>query len=106
MEHDIQKVPGVIDAVSGYAGGESESPTYEKYNKGRHREAVLVRYDFTQVSFIRLVEYILKHGNPTDPNGSFGDRGAQYASAIYYDTQEEKKQVEQLIAKIDSAGVY
>src|SRR3989344_3551726 len=56
VEADLEKVPGVIKAVSGYAGGMSENPTYKNYRKNGHREVVEVTYDPTQVSYGNLVE--------------------------------------------------
>lgn len=45
VEADLEKLPGVISAVSGYAGGESTNPTYETYKNGGHREVVEITYD-------------------------------------------------------------
>lgn len=105
-EHDLEEVGGVIDVVSGYAGGETENPTYENYIDGGHREVVLVTYDANQVSFANLVESVVKHGDPTDSAGSFNDRGAQYAPAIYYETEAEKVDARHVIESIDALRVF
>jgi peptide methionine sulfoxide reductase msrA/msrB len=106
VEHDLAKVDGVIDVVSGYAGGTTENPDYKNYDEGGHREVVLVTYEASQVSYGNLVEHIIKHGDPTDANGSFKDRGAEYAPAIYYETPEEAATARAVIAAVDGAGVF
>ncbi len=106
VESDMRKVIGVIDVVSGYAGGTTENPTYSDYIDGGHREVVLVTYDANQVTFANLVEHIIKHGDPTDANGSFGDRGLQYAPAIYYENDYEESEAKRVIIAIDDMKVF
>lgn len=106
VEADLEKVPGVITAVSGYAGGTTQNPTYENYSAGGHREVVLVTYDDSIVDYAKLVESVITHSDPTDPDGSFYDRGVEYAPAVYYSTPEEKLIAEEVIAHIDSRKVY
>ncbi len=104
VEHDLEKVSGVISVVSGYAGGQSNNPTYENYANEGHREVVEVTYDPTVVSYGNLVEHILKHGDPTDGEGSFYDRGAAYAPAVYYGTEEEKEIATAVIQAVAKSG--
>jgi peptide methionine sulfoxide reductase msrA/msrB len=106
VEHDLAKVPGVRDVVSGYAGGQGETPTYQNYDDRGHREVILVTYDPSVVSYANLVEHIIKHGDPTDNAGSFGDRGVSYTPAIYYETEVERSAAETVIAAVDAAGVF
>ncbi len=106
VEHDLEKVNGVVSVVSGYAGGSTENPTYDDYHDGGHREVVEVTYDPSVVSYGNLVEHIIKHGDPTDAEGSFYDRGAYYAPAIYYKTDEEKSIAEAIIKSVDSKKVF
>ncbi len=106
VESDLEKVSGVIDVVSGYAGGSTENPTYKNYSDGGHREVVLVTYDANKVTYANLIEHIIKHGDPTDGSGSFGDRGIEYAPAIYYETEFEKAEAERVIRAIDALGVF
>jgi len=106
VEHDLEKMDGVIDVVSGYAGGTTENPTYENYAEGGHREVVLATYDPTTVTFANLVEHIIKHGDPTDTLGSFGDRGPQYAPAIYVENEEERAGARRVIDAVDNARVF
>ena len=106
VEHDLEKVEGVIDVVSGYAGGTTENPTYENYSKGGHREVVLVTYDANVVTYANLVEHIIKHGDPTDAEGSFGDRGQEYAPVIYHENESEKSAAGRVINEIDALHIF
>lgn len=106
VEADLEKTPGVIEAVSGYAGGETENPTYENYSAGGHREVVEVTYDPSQITFEEVAIVTIKTTDPTDPDGTFYDRGEGYTAALYYTSASEKEQLEQLVAEIDEKGPY
>lgn len=107
VEHDFGKISdGLIDVVSGYSGGESENPTYENYADGGHREVVEVTYDPAVIEYGTLVEYLLRHIDPTDAGGSFNDRGEAYTSAIYFENEDEQKIALDIIAKIDEEKVF
>lgn len=106
VEADMKKLSGVISAVSGYAGGESEHPTYEDYAAGGHREVVEVEYDPKQLSFRELVVYALKHMDPTDGGGSFADRGRGYAPALFFANDTERATIMEVIEEINNSGVY
>ncbi len=105
VESDFEKAPGVIDIISGYSGGRTKNPTYESYASGGHREVVFVVYDPTKVTYAGLVEYLLKHIDPTDRTGSFIDKGAQYTAAIYYASPEEKAEAQRVVKAIDAMKV-
>ncbi len=105
VESDFEKLPGVIDIVSGYSGGRSKNPTYRNYASGGHREAVFIVYDPTQITYAGLVEYLLKHIDPTDRTGSFIDKGLQYTAAIYFASPEEKAEAQRVIKAIDEMKV-
>ena len=106
VESDFEKLPGVIAVISGYSGGAAENPNYGNYSEGGHREVVEVTYDPARVSFADLVEYLIKHSDPTDQNGSFYDRGKQYSPAVYYSTEEERKAAFKVFDAINKLGVY
>jgi peptide methionine sulfoxide reductase msrA/msrB len=105
VESDFEKAPGVIEVISGYSGGRSKSPTYQSYTTGGHREVVFIVYDPAQVTYAGLVEYLLKHIDPTDRTGAFIDKGPQYSPAIYYETNEEKVEAERVCKAIDAMKV-
>ncbi len=94
MESDFEKVPGVVEVISGYTGGRGENPTYENYAGKGYIEAVQVRYDPAKVSYQQLLDYFWRHIDPTDPDGQFVDRGPQYRAAIFYQNESEKQQAE------------
>lgn len=108
VEADMEKVPGVIRAVSGYAGGELENPTYEQVSSGttKHREAVQVYYDPEQVSYETILQVFWRHHDPTDEGGSFGDRGFQYTSAIFYHDEDQKRAAQKSIEELNSSGRF
>lgn len=91
-ESDFEELEGVSDAISGFAGGDEKDPSYEDVAYGRtdHTETVKVIYDPAVVSYDNLVTWFWQHVDPTDPNGQFVDRGQQYRSAIFYQTDAEK----------------
>ncbi|MFT5832076.1 MAG: peptide methionine sulfoxide reductase msrA/msrB [Candidatus Paceibacteria bacterium] len=106
VEADLEKTSGVIGVVSGYAGGSTDNPTYQNYGSGGHREVVEVTYDANRVSFEDVLIVTLKTTDPTDDEGTFGDRGDKYSSAFYYETAAQKTIIENLIAEVDENGPY
>lgn len=106
-ESDFEKTTGVVDAVSGYAGGAVESPSYKQVSAGEtgHREAVQVYYDPTQVSYEQLLDVFWRHIDPADSGGQFADRGFQYSSAIFYHSEAERVAAEKSKKAIDALGV-
>ena len=94
VESDFEKLPGVVEAISGYTGGRGDNPTYENYGQKGHVEAVQVVYDPAKVSYRALLDYFWRHIDPTDPGGQFVDRGAQYRSAIFYQNAEQQRMAE------------
>lgn len=108
VEAVFQSVKGVTDAVSGYSGGEEENPTYEEVSRGQtsHAEAVKVFYDPDKVSFETLVKVFFGSQDPTTANRQGPDRGAQYRSIAFYETEQEKKIIEDYIDSLTNAKVY
>lgn len=92
MEPPFEKLPGVVDVVSGYTGGRIKDPTYEQVSSGGtgHLEAVQVVYDPARVSYARLLEVFWKNVDPTTPNRQFCDVGEQYGTAIFHHDDEQK----------------
>jgi peptide methionine sulfoxide reductase msrA/msrB len=93
LESDFKKVDGVVDAVSGYIGGDTENPTYHEVSSGGtgHVEAVQLRYDPLKVSYQELLDIFWRHVDPTDAGGQFVDRGSQYRPAIFYHDEDQKR---------------
>ncbi|NER10777.1 peptide-methionine (S)-S-oxide reductase [Muriicola jejuensis] len=108
VEAIFESVKGVKEAVSGYAGGTEENPTYEQVSYGRttHAEAVEVYYDPEKVSFFELVQVFYGSHDPTTLNRQGPDRGAQYRSIAFYKNEEERKIIEAYQKALDEKGVY
>ena len=96
VEAIYESVNGVDEVISGYSGGFTENPTYEKSNTGRtgHAEAVEVIYDPEVVSFSSLVDVYFGSQDPTQVNGQGPDWGSQYRSIIFYQNDDQKKIIE------------
>ncbi len=106
VESDFEKLSGVSRVVSGYTGGRSKHPQYQNYAAAGHREAIFVVYDPSRITYAGLVEYFLKHIDPTDRSGQFRDRGRQYSPAIYYGNAEEKAAAERVLNAIREMDVF
>ena len=93
MEEAFEKVEGVLSATSGYMGGKVANPTYEEVSAGRtgHAESVEVVYDPSKVSYQKLLDAFWRNVDPVTPNAQFCDHGSQYRSAIFFQTDEEKR---------------
>ncbi len=85
VEADFEKLPGVIEAISGYAGGHVVNPTYKQVVRGGtgHYEVAKIIYDPSKVSYAELLEHFWTTVDPTDDGGQFCDRGQAYATAIF-----------------------
>lgn len=92
VEADFEKVPGVIGAVSGFAGGHVKNPTYKQVTKGGtgHYEAVQITFDPSKVSRERLLAMFFRSVDPTDSGGQFCDRGDSYRTAVFVSNAREK----------------
>lgn len=103
VEAIYESVAGVSESISGYAGGHTENPTYEASNTGLtgHAEAVAVYYDPKVVSFSTLVEVYFGSQNITQVNGQGPDRGSQYRSIIFYQSEEQKVIIDAKIAELN-----
>jgi peptide-methionine (S)-S-oxide reductase len=105
----FQHVKGVNSAVSGYAGGFVDSPSYESVSLGvtGHAESVQIKYDPSKITFGQLLMiYFSAAHDPTQWNRQGPDTGSQYRSAIFYVTSEQKRIAEAYIAQLDAAKVY
>ena len=93
VEADFEKVPGVLEAVSGYTGGSLENPTYEQVSGGGsgHLESVQVRFDPARISYDDLLQAFWRMIDPTDGTGQFVDRGHQYSTAVFYHDEDQKQ---------------
>lgn len=108
VEADFEAVPGVIEAVSGYTGGEVVAPSYKQVASGAtdHVEAVQVYYDPDVISYEGLLAAFWRMIDPTDADGQFVDRGHQYSTAIFYHDEAQRATAERSLATLADSGRY
>ena len=106
VEADFDKVNGVVQTESGYAGGFVPNPTYKQVTHGDtgHYEVVRIKYDSKVVSFKELIHYFFRTIDPTDPIGQFCDKGSSYRSAVFVYNDKEAKIVREEIEAIDKSN--
>ena len=95
-ESDLEKLPGVVSAVSGYTGGALKSPSYDQVSAGGtgHLESVEVTFDPRRISYAQLLDAFWHDVDPFDDEGQFCDKGSQYRSAIFYHDAGQKAAAE------------
>jgi peptide-methionine (S)-S-oxide reductase len=103
-----ESLDGVIDAVSGYEGGQKPNPTYKEVCTGTtgHAECVEVTYDPSKITFQELLEAFFRSHDPTTLNRQGADVGTQYRSVIFYHNDEQKRLAETAKAELNKAGAY
>jgi peptide-methionine (S)-S-oxide reductase len=105
----FKHVKGVVQVVSGYAGGEKSTARYEVVETGKtgHAESVQIAYDPAQVSYGKLLQVFFSVAHdPTQLNRQGPDWGTQYRSAIFYSSSDQKRVAEAYIAQLDQAGAF
>lgn len=104
----LQESEGVIDAVSGYAGGDEGTASYLIVSGGKtqHREAVQVTYDPNIISTEKLLDVFWSHIDPTDTKGQFADKGHQYTTAIFYHTKEQEMIATDSKKRLEASGLF
>ena len=104
----FQHTAGVVNAVSGYAGGTKATADYETVSSGRtgHAESVEIKYDPQKISYGKILQiYFSVVHDPTQLNRQGPDSGPQYRSAIFTTSDEQKKVAEAYIAQLNAAKV-
>jgi len=104
----FQSLVGVRDAVSGYAGGTTTDPDYEKVASGQtgHAETVQVYYDPAKITYQQLVKAFFASQDPTTMNRQGNDAGTEYRSIAFYNNDKEKQVIDSTIDKLTGAKVY
>lgn len=106
MEKPFEQLDGVVEVVSGYAGGTTTNPTYENYARGGHIEVVQVTYDPRKISYEKLLEVYWRQVDPTDAGGQFVDRGHAYTTAIFYADDDQRRLAEASKAELAARHVF
>ncbi len=105
----FQHTAGIASAVSGYAGGNKSTASYEQVSTGTtgHAESVQIKYDPKKISYGKILQifFSVVH-DPTQLNRQGPDSGTQYRSAIFTTSDEQKKVADAYIAQLNAAKVY
>jgi len=104
-----QHTKGVLEAVSGYAGGSADSASYNTVSTGStgHAESVKITYDPKQISLGKILQiYFSVVHDPTQLNRQGPDSGTQYRSAIFTSQPDEQRMAKDYIAELDAAKIY
>ena len=104
MQDLIRKLPGVISTRVGYTGGDVPNATYR--NHGTHAEAIEIKFDPSQTTYRRLLEFFFQIHDPTTLNRQGNDRGTSYRSAIYFTSDQQKAVALDTIADVDASGLW
>lgn len=108
LEAVFEELDGVVEVVSGYAGGEVENPSYELVCTGTtgHAEVVQVTYDPERVSFRDLLNVFFSMHDPTTLNRQGADVGTQYRSVIFHHNSSQRSMAVACIAEWDQQQVF
>jgi peptide-methionine (S)-S-oxide reductase len=109
VEAVFEHLKGVTGVVSGYAGGKADTAHYEMVGTGRtgHAESVQITFDPSQISYGKLLQvYFSVAHDPTELNRQGPDEGTQYRSAIFYQSDEQKRVAEAYIQQLTEARAF
>jgi peptide-methionine (S)-S-oxide reductase len=105
----LEKLEGVLDVTSGYAGGTAETANYQTVCSGMtdHAEAIRVTYDPRRITYGQLLKvfFAVAH-DPTELNRQGNDMGRQYRSAVFYANEDERRVAETYIQQLTEAKAY
>jgi len=104
----FERVKGVKEVESGYAGGTIKDPTYEQVCSGTtgSAEVIQIMYEQNEISYDELLEIFWKTHDPTTLNQQGNDVGTQYRSVIFYHNDEQQKKAEEYIKALDKSGSW
>lgn len=108
MEELLRAQPGVTDTSVGYAGGTVENPTYKAVSSGQsgHAETVRVEFDPSQTSYEALLLFYFTIHDPTTKHRQGNDIGSQYRSAIFVQSDEQRRIAERVKRRVEQSGEW
>jgi len=108
VQYKLSQLNGVVNTLAVYAGGETANPTYEQVcsDETGHAEAVLVEYNTDILSTGELLRYFFKIHDASQKDRQGPDIGTQYRSAIFYFTDEQKREAELVINEMKNDKYY
>jgi peptide-methionine (S)-S-oxide reductase len=108
VEAVYERIEGVKDAVSGYAGGRVDNPTYQQVSMGTtgHAEVVKIDFDPSVISYDEILDIFWQAHDPTTLNRQGADVGTQYRSIILYTDEKQRQAAEKSKQKLDASDKY
>lgn len=108
VEARFRALDGVVDATAGYAGGDTEQPTYEQVcsDATGHAEVVRVEFDPERIAYADLLEAFWTMHDPTQVNRQGPDVGTQYRSVIFYHDEDQRRIAERVRGELDASGRF
>lgn len=108
MQENLRQMPGVIKTTVGYTGGAVANPTYEMVCTGTtgHAEAVEVVFDPTRLSYEELLNHFFRIHDPTTLHRQINAAAAQYRSAVFYHSEEQRRTAGRVKDQISQSGKW
>ncbi|MSR31188.1 MAG: peptide-methionine (S)-S-oxide reductase [Gemmataceae bacterium] len=108
LEAVFERLRGVKEVVSGYAGGSHPSPDYEQVCSGTtgHAEVVQIAFDPEQTSYQEILRVFFTVHDPTTLNRQGADIGTQYRSIILFHDPGQEKEAQEMIARLNVSGAW
>lgn len=108
MQPPFDRLEGVVKTTVGYSGGVEKDPTYQQVASGQtsHTESIEVIYDPEKIGYEKLLETFWINIDPTQANGQFADKGAQYRTAIFYHNDEQKEKAFASKKELEDSGKF
>jgi peptide-methionine (S)-S-oxide reductase len=108
IEAAFEELAGVSDVTSGYAGGDTDDPTYREVCSGStgHAEVVQVEYDTDELAFDDLLEVFFTVHDPTTLNREGPDVGSQYRSIVLYHSDDQRERVDAFVDELEAEGAF
>ena len=106
VEANFRRIPGVLEAVSGYSGGQTDHPSYRDVctDTTGHAEVVQVTFDPTKVTYDELLEVFWKIHDPTQVNRQGPDFGKQYRTAIFFQSPAQEAAAKKSKQALEASG--
>jgi len=98
-EAAYQNLEGVEEVISGYAGGQTEDPSYREVCSGKtgHAEVIKIKYNQEKISYREILEFFFRIHDPTTEDRQGPDVGSQYRSIILYQSPDQRETAENFI---------
>lgn len=108
LEAVYLRVSGVVEVVSGYAGGNIINPSYEQVSSGKtgHAEVVKIIFDSSEISLENILKIFFTVHDPTAINRQGNDVGEQYRSVVFFENEQQKNITKKVIVELEGTKIY